>query len=80
MSGELSQPAHPVYLKISANLYEKLRFISTSSLFAVDTTLHSAFTDVKQLVKEILDVPAAYPAWRIDDFEEQLAWSRQVAD
>jgi len=46
----------------------------------VDTTLHSAFADVKQLVKEILDVPAAYPAWRIDDFEEQLAWSRQVAD
>jgi len=76
----LCQPALPVYLEISADLHEKLRFISTSSVFAADTTLHSTFADVKQLVKEILDVPAAYPAWRIDDLEEQLAWSRRVAD
>ena len=62
MSGELSQPAHPVYLEISADLLEKLRFISTSGAFAADATLHSAFANVKQLVKEIFDAPAAYPA------------------
>ena len=61
MSGELSQLLHPVYLEISANLYEKLGFISTSGTFAVDATLHSAFANVKQLVKEIFDAPAAYP-------------------
>jgi len=62
MLGKLSQPAYPVYLEISAYLYEKLCFISTSVAFAADTTLHSAFADVKQLVKEIHDAPAAYPA------------------
>jgi len=62
MSGELSQPAHSVYLEISANLHEKLSFISTSGAFAADATLHSAFANVKQLVKEIFDAPAAYPA------------------
>jgi len=80
MSEELSQPAHPVDLEISTDLYEKLCFISTSGTFAVDATLHSAFADVKQLVKEILNAPAAYPVWLIDDLEEQLASSRRVAD
>jgi len=80
VSGELSQPAHPVYLEISADLHEKLCFISTSGAFAADVTLHSAFADVKQLVKEILDAPAVYPAWRIDELEEQLASSRRIAD
>jgi len=61
MSGELSQLAHPVYLEISADLHKKLRFILTSGTFAVDATLHSAFANVKQLVKEIFDAPAAYP-------------------
>jgi len=46
MLGEFSQLAHPVYLEISANLQEKLRFILTSGAFASDATLHSAFADV----------------------------------
>jgi hypothetical protein len=80
MSAELPQPAHPVYLEISADLHEKLRLISASGSFAAEATLHSAFADVKQLVNEILSAPAAYPAWRIDDLEEQLASSRRIAD
>ena len=62
MSEELPQPTQAIWLEISANLHEKLRFISNSSAFSENATLPSAFADVKQLVKEILDAPAAYPA------------------
>ena len=58
MSGELSEPAHPVYLEISTDLHEKLCFISTSG--AVQRM--PPCTLPAQLVKEVLDSPAAYPA------------------
>jgi len=80
MSEEILQPTQAICLEIPANLHEKLRFISKSSAFSENATLPSAFADVKQLVKEILDAPAAYPAWRVDDLEEQLASSRRIAD
>jgi len=80
MSEEIPQPTQVICLEISANLHEKLRFISNSSVFSENTTLLSAFADIKQLVKKILDAPAAYPAWCVDDLEEQLASSRRIAD
>ena len=70
MSEEILQPTQAICLEIPANLHEKLHFISKSSAFSENATLPSAFADVKQLVKEILDAPAAYPAWRVDDLEE----------
>jgi hypothetical protein len=80
MSNELPQPAQAICLEISTSLHESLHLISNSSAFSETATLASAFADVKQLVKEILDAPAAYPAWRVDDLEEQLASSRRIAD
>jgi len=69
MSEEIPQPTEAICLEISANLHEKLSFISNSSVFSENVTLPSAFADVKQLVKEILDTLAAYPVWHIDDLE-----------
>ena len=80
MSEETPQLPPPICLEISAELHAKLLVISTSGAFAADATLPSAFAHVKQLVKDILKAPAAYPAWRIDDLEEQLASSRRIAD
>jgi len=80
MSEETPQPTQVICLVISANLHEKLRFISNRSAFSENATLPSAFGDVKQVVKEILDATAAYPAWRVDDQEEQLASSRCIAN
>jgi hypothetical protein len=80
MSNELPQPTQAICLEISASLHESLRLILNSGAFSETATLASAFADVKQLVKEILDAPAAYPAWRVDHLEEQLASSRRIAD
>jgi hypothetical protein len=80
ISNEIPQPVQAICLEISASLHESLRLILNSSAFSETTTLPSAFADVKQLVKEILDAPAAYPVWRVDDLEEQLASSRRIAD
>jgi len=80
MAEEIPQPTQAICLEICANLHEKLRFISNSSAFSENATLPSAFANVKQLVKEILDAPAAYPDWRVDDLEEHLASSRRIAN
>jgi len=80
MSEEIPQPTQVICLEISATLHEKLRFISNSGAFSENATLPSAIADVKQLVKEILDAPAAYPVWHVDDLEKHLASSRRIAD
>jgi hypothetical protein len=79
MSNETNE-GQSTYLELSSALREKLLIISNSDAFAADATLATAFASVKQLVVEILNSPDAYPAWRIDDLEEQLASSRRIAD
>jgi len=69
MSEEIPQPTQVICLEISANLHEKLRFISNSRVFSETMPLPSAFADVKQLVKEIPDTPAAHPDWHVEDLE-----------
>jgi hypothetical protein len=80
ISNEIPKPVQAICLEISASLHESLRLILNSSALSETATLPSAFADFKQLVKEILNAPTAYPAWRVDDLEEQLASSRRVAD
>ena len=81
MSNETPEVStQPVHIEVSPALLGKLHTIANSEAFAVNATLESAFTHVKALVMEILNAPAAYPAWRIDDLEEQLASARRIAD
>jgi len=79
--GELSEaPAQCAHIEISPTLLAKLNTIANSEPFAANATVESAFTDVEVLVREILNAPAAYPTWRIDDLQEQLASSRRITD
>ena len=81
MPGESSEAtAQPAHIEVSPALLAKLHTIANSEAFAANATLESAFAHVKELVMEILKAPAACPAWRIDDLEEQLASSRRIAD
>jgi len=73
----LAQAAH---IEVSPALLAKLHTIANSKAFAANATLKSAFAHIKELVMVILNAPAACPAWRIDDLEEQLASSRRIAD
>ena len=81
MPGESSEaPAQPAHIEVSPTLLAKLHTIANSEAFRANATLESPFAHVKELVLEILNARAAYPAWHIDDLEEQLASSRRIAD
>jgi len=81
MPGESPEAtAQSAYIEVSPTLLAKLHTIANTEAFAANATLQSTFTHVKALVMEILNAPAAYPAWCIDDLEEQLASARRIAD
>jgi len=81
MPGESPEAtAQSAYIEVSPALLAKLHTIANTEAFAANATLQSAFTHVKALVMEILNAPTAYPAWCIDNLEEQLASARRIAD
>jgi len=75
---ETSPTPPPIYRELSASIQDQLNIIVASTTFANDATLETAFGQVKQLAKLILEALNAVPQWRADDLEEQLATAMRI--
>lgn len=69
----------PIYRELSDEIQKKLNLIIGSTSFAAQATFESAFEEVQQLAKKIMDAPCAIPQWHVDNLEEQLADARRIS-
>lgn len=77
MSLNNETPPPPAYREISADLQAKMNLIIQSEATVADET---AFAQIKELMRAIVDSPPASPSWQVDDLQEQLAASRRTID